>query len=93
MLPPDYIAQFIHETYVDPARRRGDKVVTVHPREVHKALDWVCSLGLIHGVLGSMKFRNTYRLTLAGTEGPEEGLPTKYTFKLHLTKSASSSES
>jgi len=93
MLPPDYIAQFIYETYLDPARRRGDKVVTVHPREVYKALDGGCSLGLIHGVLGSMKFRNTYRLTLAGTEGSQEGLPTKYTFKLHLAKSASSSES
>ena len=93
MLPPDYIAQFVHENYIDPARKRGDKAVTVLPREVYKALDCACSLGLIHGVLGSMKFRNTYGLTLARTEGPEEGLPTKYTFKLHLTKSASSSES
>ena len=59
MLPPDYIAQFIHETYVEPARSRGDKVVTVRPREVYKALDCACSLGLIHGVLGSMKFRNS----------------------------------
>jgi hypothetical protein len=90
MLPPDYIAEFIHENYIEPARRRGDKAVTIQPREVYKALDCGCSLSLIHGVIGSMKFRNTYRLTLARTEGPEDGLPTKYTFKLVLAASASS---
>ena len=87
MLPADYIGKVIFDAYVVPSCGRGESTVTIRPGEVYKALDGTYRLSFIHGVLSSMKFRNTYHLPLVGTEGPALGPPTAYTFKLSMVKS------
>jgi hypothetical protein len=93
MLPFEEIAEFIHQTWVRPARESGEKTVTVDVREVCQALSYTYSADLVRSVLGSMRFRNTYRLPLAATGGPSEGPPTTYTFKAAPCDSASAPRS
>ena len=89
MLPFEDIGEFIYHNYIRPARENGEKAVTVDVREVCQALNHAHTADLVRSVLGSMKFRNTYSLPLAATGGPPDGLPTTYTFKTAISKSAS----
>ena len=76
------IAAFISANYVLPARQRSEAIVVVPSRQVWKALDSEFPLGLIRGILGSMRFRNTHHLALIAEEGSTEGPPDTYVFKL-----------
>ena len=85
--PNEYLANFIYDSYIVPAQARGERQVTVPVLQVWKALDCMYTPDFIRGILGSMKFRNTYHLSLTSTE--EASLPAAYTFKLHRYDSAS----
>ncbi len=89
MLPFEDIGEFIYENYIRPARENGEKAVTIDVRDVCQALNHTYTADLVRSVLGSMRFRNTYSLPLAATGGPPDGLPTTYTFKTAVSKSAS----
>lgn len=78
----EYLGKFIHDTYVRPARERGERVVTIQVREVCEALSHGYSENLVRGVLGSMKFRNTYRLPLVAADEHTDGRPATFMFKL-----------
>ena len=83
---PEHVGKFIYETYVRPACERGEKVVTIHVDEVCEALQYAQSLNSIRGVLGSMKFRNTYRLPLVASNELKNGQAMIFTFRLQLRK-------
>ena len=83
---PEHVGKFIYETYVRPARERGEMVVTIHVDEVCEALQHAQSLNSIRGVLGSMKFRNTYRLPLVASNELKNGQAMIFTFRLQLRK-------
>ena len=82
----EHVGKFIYETYVQPARERGEKAVTIHVDAVCEALHYVQSPNSIRGVLGSMKFRNTYRLPLVASDGIKDGQAMLFTFRLELHK-------
>jgi hypothetical protein len=83
--PDDEVADFIYETHIVPARARGDEEITIQVHDVWKALDCIYSLGLIRNVLGSRRFCDACRLSLA-PPFPDEILPGSYTFKLQPSK-------
>lgn len=89
MLPADHVSSFVYEEYVVPALASGENRVAIGVREVWKALDCAYSPGFIRGVLGSMKFRNAYHLSLV--REPVEGLAPEYTFRISTAKLVSSS--
>ena len=76
------IAAFISANYIFPARQRSEEIVMVPTRQVWKELDGEFPLGLIGGILGSMRFRNTHHLVLIAEKGSTEGAPDTYVFKL-----------
>ncbi|HEV2494748.1 MAG TPA: hypothetical protein VG204_16925 [Terriglobia bacterium] len=76
----DYVGKFIFETYILPAQERGDELIEMEVHKVSGDLNYQPSL--IRGILGSMKFRNTYRLHLASTQGLPNGQPFAFTFRL-----------
>ena len=82
----EYLGKFIHDTYVRPARECGDRVVTIRVREVCEALSHGYSENLVRGVLGSMKFRNAYRLPLVAGDEHADGRPAAFMFKLQRNK-------
>ena len=75
------VANFVFSNYVRPARERGDDTILIPVRQVWKALDCAFPLGLIQGVVGSMRFRNTYQLALIAEEGDK--FRDTYVFKIH----------
>jgi len=83
---PEHVGKIIYETYVRPARERGEKVVTIHVDEVCEALQYAQSPNSIRGVLGSMRFRNTYRLPLVASNELKNGQAMIFTFRLQLRK-------
>jgi len=83
--PADYVGKFIFETYIVPAQQRGDELIEMEVHKISRDLNY--QAGLIRGVLGSMKFRNTYRLRLASTQGPPYGQPFAFTFRLPKRRS------
>jgi hypothetical protein len=84
----DYVGKFIYETYILPALMRGDKTVTIKAGEACQRMMLNCATGdinLMCGLLGSMKFRNRYRLVLEAVEGHTLGLAaTTFRFGLGL---------
>ena len=77
------VSNFVFSNYVLPARERGDEIVMIPVRQVWKALDCAFPLGLIQGVVGSMRFRNTYHLALVAEEGSGGDSPDTYVFKVY----------
>lgn len=71
MLPSDAIGNFVNDTYIVPARARGDKTITIRASEVYWALNRRYELDLVCGVLGSAWFRNDRRVALERVDYPE----------------------
>ena len=88
LVASDEIATFVYTTYILGAVGRGEGIVIVPVRQVWRAFDGTFKTDLIRGVLGSMKFRNTYHLTLVAAEGPSEDTLDTYVFKLHEYRAA-----
>lgn len=80
-LTAERIGAFIYANYVLRARDSGEEIVQIPAREVWKALDGEFPLGLIQGILGSMRFRNTHHLSLVAAENSTED-PDIYVFKV-----------
>jgi hypothetical protein len=87
MVLADHIAESVFRKYIRPALDRGDKSVTLKVSEVCFELDLPENLDLVCGVLGSMRFRNTFHLALESIEHPQGGPgATKYRFRLDHAK-------
>lgn len=91
LVTSDEVSSFVYESYIIPARERGDGIMTVPVLAVWKAFDGSYKQDFIRGVLGSMKFRNTYHLALVAAEGPSEGPVDTYVFKLRAAELGASS--
>lgn len=76
------LTAFISAHYVLPARESGEDIVQIPVRQVWKTLDGEIPLGLIEGILGSMRFRNTHHMALIAAEGSTEDPRDTYVFKL-----------
>jgi len=83
LVASDEIATFVYATYILAAVERGEGIAMVPVRQVWKAFDGAYKPDHIRGVLGSMKFRNTYHLSLVATEGSAEDALDTYVFKLN----------
>jgi hypothetical protein len=82
--PTDRISEFVHERYIRPALERGGKTVTIETSEVYFSFHRRYSLDLMSGVLGSMKFRNTYHVALESSQP----FGRAYSFRLDLGRAA-----
>lgn len=82
LVASEEIATFVYGTYVVAALERGERIVLIPVRQVWKAFDGAHRPDFIRGVLGSMKFRNTYHLSLVAAEGASEEALDTYVFKL-----------
>lgn len=76
------LSGYLFSEYVLPAREGHEEIIMVPVRQVWKALEGEFPLGLIRGILGSMRFRNTHHLALVAVEGSREQEPDTYVFKL-----------
>jgi hypothetical protein len=102
---PDYgatdrVRRFVAQQFIEPARKQGERTVTVHAGTLGKLLAERNILPpnrfpIICGAMGSPKFAKSNRVRLESRQGPDSGLSstTTFTFVLEPSEPASSGSS
>jgi len=80
----DLVREHVRETYLRPARRRGEKRVSVHVGTVHKVLALSNRVPLVCAALRSKKFLEENALNLIAKTGPPSGQSTTVTFTYEI---------
>jgi len=78
----DDVRQYCRETYVDPARNRGEKEVVIRSGDVHSALKYRNRYPLVCSAIGSNLFEQLCKVKRISVEGPLNGVSTLFTFGL-----------
>ena len=80
----DLVREHVRETYLRPARRRGEKRVSIHVGTVHKVLALSNRVPLVCAALRSKKFLEENALNLIAKTGPPSGQSTTVTFTYEI---------
>lgn len=83
------VRSFVAENYIEPARRRGERTVTIHAGALSKVLQEQNILPpnrfpIICGAMGSPLFAKKNRISLNSRKGPSSGLSSTATFTFTL---------
>jgi hypothetical protein len=78
----DDVRQYCKETYVDSARRRGEKTVIIRSGDVHSALNYKNRYPLVCSAIGSNLFKELCNVKRISVEGPLNGVSTLFTFEV-----------
>jgi 5-methylcytosine-specific restriction enzyme B len=78
----DDVRQYCKETYVDPARARGEKTVAIRSGDVHSALNYKNRYPLVCSAIGSNLFKELCDVKRISVDGPLNGVSTLFTFEL-----------
>ena len=78
----DDVRQYCKITYVEPARRAGQKTITIRSGDVHQALNYKNRYPLVCSAIGSNRFEDMCGLKRLAVEGPLNGVSTLFTFEL-----------
>src|SRR5215469_12525776 len=76
----DSVRNYAQEAYIRPARRKGEKVVSINVGKVHKAAALRNRVPLVCQALESDKFLEGNRLRLVSKTGPRSGQSTTVTY-------------
>lgn len=80
----DLVREHARETYLQPARRRGETRVSIHVGTVHKVLALNNRVPLVCAALTSKKFLDENALTLISKTGPPSGQSTTVTLTYEI---------
>lgn len=78
----DDVREYCKATYVDPARRKGQKIIKIRSGDVHSALNYKNRYPLVCSAIGSNRFEEMGGLKRISVEGPLNGVSTLFTFEL-----------
>jgi len=78
----DDVRRYCKATYVDPARRRSEKRVSIRSGDVHGALKYTNRYPLVCSAIGSNRFEKMCNVKRISVEGPLNGVSTLFTFEL-----------
>ena len=78
----DDVRNSCKENYIDPARGRGEKTVTIRSGDVHSALNYRNRYPLVCSAIGSNLFEELCNIKRKSVEGPLNGVSTLFTFEL-----------
>ena len=76
----DLVREYAQETYLNPARRRREKTVTVNVGQVQKGVGLHNRVSLVCQALRSEKFLRAHGLKLISKTGPPSGQSTTVTY-------------
>ena len=80
----DQIREFTKHEYIQPARRRGDKVVRVLIGDIHRKMKLQSRFPAVCQALSSNLFLDENSLELEGREGPPSGVSSTVVFTYRL---------
>ena len=78
----DDVREYCKTTYVDPARQKRQKTITIRSGDVHSALNYKNRYPLVCSALGSNRFEEMCDLRRISVEGTLNGVSTLFTFEL-----------
>ena len=78
----DDVHEYCVVTYVDPARRKGEKFIKIRSGDVHSALNFRNRYPLVCSAIGSNLFEELAQVSRVSIEGPLNGPNTVFTFEL-----------
>lgn len=82
MILADQIRQFALLNYIEPARSRGETVVSIRAGDIHSQMGLSARLPAVCAALGSNKFESMCGIERLSVQGPLNGASTVFTFKL-----------
>jgi hypothetical protein len=85
MKQSESVRDYVRREYIEPARRRGQSLVTVVAGDVHKGVRLSHRVPLVCQALGGKKILEENHMTLEKREGPPsgQGTSTAFTYRLH----------
>lgn len=78
----DDVRQYCKATYVDPARSKGQKTVTIRSGDVHSALNYRNRYPLVCSAIGSNRFQEMCNVKRISVMGPLNGVSTLFTLEV-----------
>jgi 5-methylcytosine-specific restriction enzyme B len=78
----DDVRNYCNKMYVDPARKSGEKTITIRSGDIHNALNYRNRYPLVCSALGSNIFEDTSKVRRLSIEGPLNGSSTEFTFEI-----------
>lgn len=100
---PDYgatdrVRRFVAQQFIEPARKQGERTVTIHAGKLGKLLEERNILPpnrfpIICGAMGSPKFAKSNRVRLQSRQGPKLSSTVTFTFVLEPNEPANSGSS
>lgn len=89
----DSVRQHANEAYIRPARRQGEKSVSINVGKVHKAVALRNRVPLVCQALESAKFLEASGLKLVSKTGPRSGQSTTVTYTYEFVDNVQPSSS
>jgi hypothetical protein len=78
----DDVRKYCLDNLVEPARRRGEKELTVRAGDVHTAMGYKNRMPLVCAALGAKKFEASAGVERVSLTGPTNGANAMFTFRL-----------
>lgn len=78
----DDVRTYCKKNYVDAARAKGEKTVSIRSGDVHAALDYKNRYPLVCSAIGSNKFEEMCNVKRISVDGPLNGVSTVFTFEI-----------
>ena len=78
------IRQYARSSVIEPARRRGEKTVTVRVGDIHRAMGLLARVPAVCQALATRSFLESNHVVIEKREGPPSGLGTNVTFVYRL---------
>src|ERR1700722_7486067 len=85
MSQADDIRRFVIANYIEPARSRGERRVSVRAGDVHRAMGLSNAMPAVCSAIGTSRFLVDAGVAEAGREGPLNSSTVLFTFELNKT--------
>lgn len=82
MSQADFIREFVFKNYIQPARDRGEREITITAGDVARRLGLYHRIPNICNVLGGRKFQVMCGVRLLERSGPHQSTTTKFTYQI-----------
>ena len=84
------IRDFVQQNYIEPARRRGDREITIRAGDIHRDMQLKSRMPAVCGAIGTKKFEEECGVRLIRRRGPTQGANVYFTFEILSSDSVES---
>jgi hypothetical protein len=81
--PSDRVRDHVKRKYIDPARKKGKKTVSIRAGNIHKELGFSRRIPVVCSALRSRKLSKKCNIELTYIGGPNNSTTTTYTYRLN----------